>query len=273
MAITGSESFDHLKQITSRLCPAAKGPIRILGFVLQCIIAVLFSVTAVGQSLAQSPPIKVAYVDFYPYTYTDSTGKPAGLLIDITSQVLKEAGLKASYVKMPLPQMFDLINRGDMDLAHLIQSFPVWKDKVIFGQTVLTKIHLDAYSNAGLPTIKSLADFRGKQVIVLRGYTYGYIRDYLNFPENRVVTLRVNDHREAFELLKRRPKAYLLDYRRPAQQEAEKMGLTALKSTSVEAMEINWAVSKKAENARRLLQTLESTYAKMVWEERLTPID
>ncbi len=235
--------------------------------ILLCVVTLLLATAVRAQ------PVKVVYVDFKPYTFTNEQGEADGLLNLLTRKVLNEAGLEAEFREMPLLQMYEEINRGDLDIAFLMGAFPVWKHVMIFGREPLARLQLQVYFTDNMPPVRSSQDLRGKSALLVKGYTYGYMRDYLQFPENRVQLTLADNHREAFETLASGRNIYLLDYLRPAEETVLKMQLPGLMQRTLSQVPIYWAVSKRSPQAQGLLATLEATYQRMVWEGKLRAIE
>lgn len=243
-----------------------------MGYLYNVAGGLLLALLLLGNSV-QAEPVKVVYVDFHPYTFTNAAGEADGLLNQLTRKVLEEAGLEVAFRELPLPVMFEEINRGDMDIAHLISAFPVWKHIMKFGRKPLVKLHLQVYFTDNMAPVRTLQDFRGKSVILVKGFTYGYMRDYLQFPENRVKLTMADNHAVAFDALAVNRNVYVLDYRRPAERAIQGMELSGLMQRNLSQMPIYWAVSKRSALGEGLLSTLESTYERMLWEGKLQLIE
>ncbi len=222
---------------------------------------------------AEAKPVKVVYVDFKPYTFTNEQGEADGLLNQLTRKVLAQAGIEAEFQQVELLEMFESFIHGDADISFMVGAFPVRKHKMLFGSDVIAKLHLQIYFTDAMAPVRTVQDLRGKSVAILKSYTYGYMRDYLQFPENRVQLLLTDNHRDAFELLASDRSVYVLDYRRPVQELLREMQLPGLMQRNLSHIPIYWAVSKRSALAGGLLSTLESTYGQMLEEGLLQPID
>ncbi|WP_027191549.1 substrate-binding periplasmic protein [Fundidesulfovibrio putealis] len=62
---------------------------------------------------ARSEPIEFYYPERPPYSYTQD-GKPTGLLIELSRDVLFKAGIEATFTEMPAPRMFAELQRDDV---------------------------------------------------------------------------------------------------------------------------------------------------------------
>ncbi len=198
--------------------------------------------------------LEVIYVDMPPYTFRKPDGQAAGSLIELSRKALLKAGQPHVFSYVPLAQLQQRSLSGDMGLAHLIGAFPVPKQKVLFGTRPLSYLHLQAYF-IDAPAIRAITDLKGHEVILVRGYSYGYLRDYLNIPENRVSAVVVESHQEALRALKERPDRYLIDYRKPLEQAVGLESIEALQSYSLSEIPIYWAAGQRYQ---ALLMKLEA---------------
>jgi polar amino acid transport system substrate-binding protein len=215
------------------------------------------------QAMADEPPlseVNILYVNMPPYTYTDAQGRAQGILNHLTLKILQQQNMQARFVEVPLTQLFDRINQGHNGVVHLIGAFPVPKQQLSFSERPLAYLQLKAYYR-NAPEIQKLSDLRGKKVIMVKGYTYGYLRDYLQLPENRVTILLVDSHEQAIKLLSHQSELYLLNYEKPFHTAIGEAKVRQLNQYLLSEIPIYWASTK--ENSSILLrmeQGLEALY-------------
>lgn len=214
-------------------------------------------------AVAQEPSlaeVEVLYVNMPPYTFTDPQGQPQGILNRLTGEILGQQGIQANFVEVPLEQLFSRISKGHNGVVHLIGAFPVPKQKLSFSQRPLAYLQLNAYY-LNAPPVQKLSDLRGKQVILVKGYTYGYLRDYLQLPENRVKLIVVDSHQQAIKLLDRQPNLYLLNYEKPFVTAVGNVEAQRLNQYLLSEIPVYWASAKNnTAILLRMEQGLEALY-------------
>ncbi len=198
--------------------------------------------------------LEVIYVEMPPLTYLNSAGAADGLLIRKTSALLQELNHPHHFRRVSLEELATMSADADLGLVHLIGAFPVPKKSVSFGSRPLSYLRLHAYFSDA-KSIKARSDLRGKEVILLKGFSYGYLRDYLNIPENRVRILFADSHQHALSLLREKAGRYLLNYERPFGAAVGQSAVQSLKHYSLSEIPIYWAAG---ESSAALLPKLEA---------------
>ncbi|MDO4767198.1 MAG: transporter substrate-binding domain-containing protein [Pseudomonadota bacterium] len=97
-------------------------------------------------ALARGDELTVAYFDHPPYSYAEN-GQAAGILVDLTRNILKEAGIPATFVSMPPNRILEKIRSGRKDFCavgwfktpererYASFSLPIYRDR---GMVILT---------------------------------------------------------------------------------------------------------------------------------------
>jgi len=200
-----------------------------------------------------SDTLEIIYVEMPPYTYTKPDGVASGTLIDVSRRVLLSLGRDFTFQSVSLDELEQLSRTANFDIAHLIGAFPLPKKELSFGHLPLGYLNLQAYF-IDAPAVRGIADLKGRELILLKGYSYGYLRDYFNLPENRMRIVFADDHRHALELLKQGSNRYLIDYQKPFEGVVGPASLLKLQQYSLSEIPMYWAVSSKRV---ALLQAME----------------
>lgn len=149
-------------------------------------------------AFSAEPELTVAYFEHPPYTY-EKNGQASGFLMDLTRNILKEAGISATFVSLPPNRILEKIRSSQKNFcsvgwfrtlerdAYAIFSQPIYRDK---GLVVLTtarkapKLHRHS-------TLRSL--FRDSSLVLgqLEAVSFGETVDRLK-KETRVPTLPVS---------------------------------------------------------------------------------
>lgn len=221
---------------------------------LTLVLSMVILAPAYSQAQEQgSNTLEIIYVEMPPYTYTKPDGNPGGTLIDVSRRVLLSLKRDFTFRSVSLEELERLSRDADFDIAHLIGAFPLPKKELSFGHLPLGYLNLQAYF-IDAPGIRGITDLKGRELILLKGYSYGYLRDYFNVPENRMRIVFADDHRHALKLLKQGKNRYLIDYQKPFERAVEPASLQTLQHYSLSEIPMYWAVSAKHVE---LLQAME----------------
>ena len=154
-------------------------------------LAVGLSISGAGATAADAP-IRLGALEFAPY-YEMIDGKLSGPLADLLIQIWQHAGYSTTGEIFPPPRLVANLIEGRVQssvLANdpmLAQSNAVLRSRDPVGELVL-----NLYSTGQPAPIGGREDLRGKTVAVVRGYSYGGLRAWMNQPENGVRVEEVN---------------------------------------------------------------------------------
>ena len=218
------------------------------------------AVMAVGA--AKADPIKVGYVEFPPYTYTED-GKPKGSLIEMMKKVAADQGIAYKAESAPARRIFNGILEGEFHLFMGVKNVKDFEGTTLASAAPISKIELNAYGLGDAPAVKAKEDLSGKAAVVLTGYSYGGWRPWMEDPANKVTLVEARTAEQALNLLQAGRAPVLLQYALPMQQALGGKTLADLKVTPISALEVYFVVSKKAPDAEALLKRLEAGYTKL----------
>ncbi len=204
----------------------------------------LFAFAELSVASGEAEQLDVIYVDMPPFTFLNSEGEADGILIRKTANALQKIKQPHRFRRVSLQELAELSGREDLGLVHLIGAFPVPKQSVSFGSRPLSYLRLHAYF-IDAKSIRARSDLRNKDVILVKGYSYGYLRDYLNIPENRVNILFAENHQQALKMLRSKPGRYLLNYERPFKTAVGTDKVDALLQYSLSEIPIYWAAGNR----------------------------
>ncbi|WP_390910862.1 ATP-binding protein [Pseudosulfitobacter sp. SM2401] len=95
---------------------------------MHCIIVALalvifFSVPVTFAQTDKIQPVRMAYLEYAPYSFTDTDGSPKGLAIDLARRLVGVIGAELEFVSVANPtEMMELIRSGTVDIAGLLAS-------------------------------------------------------------------------------------------------------------------------------------------------------
>lgn len=230
---------------------------------------VAFIVVGSVLPLDATPIVNVGYIEFPPVFYTDSKGKPQGILIDLVGKVIVHAGYEWKAASYPTNRMISLLVNGKIDLWVGLSTIPAFKEKTLIGQSEIMKISLCSYTIGKKPPIKTKEDLKGKSVIILNGYSYGGWITFIQNPHNNIRYHGTGTHMSAFKMLKAKRADYLLNYKGPSETTLKNIEIPDLQVNEISAFGAYFVVSKKTPNAEDLLNDLEKAYQQLKKEGNL----
>lgn len=223
---------------------------------------------AAGMQGEQGEALVVGYVDFPPFTYTDENGKAAGYLNEITREVAARTSQKLEFIEVPPARLERGLRTGDVDIFQGIRIFAEQSDRMVAGNSLLLPITLAVYQRPGDAPFKSVDDFAGNRVGVLRGYAYGGLINKLRDNDD-ISLMTVNTRDSAYRVLIGERVDYFLDYVHPASEALAELGSPTLQHTPLKTLDTYWTVSDVDGNADQVLQRFEAAYAKLKEEGEL----
>lgn len=160
------------------------------------LLIVVSSGLPVASQRSASDPVRMAYTEFHPYSFTSSEGQAKGVAIDIARRLLERSGRDLEFVPASDPAaMMEMIVTGQADmtatLGRTLDRLKTARATLSFGsfQTVL----LAKKNGAG----RRLDDFHGSRLGVVTGalsaqyaneFPLATIVDYPN-PDARIIGL------------------------------------------------------------------------------------
>lgn len=226
-------------------------------------ILILFSVFLLPFGTAGATTLRLGYIEFPPYTYTDDKGVPSGILIDLAKRVYPEAGLSFVATSYPVRRLASYIGSGDLDIWMGLKTLPEFEGKSYVGRSVIAELVLRAYARGKKPEIYKKEDLSGKSIIVMRGYSYGGWINYIEDPKNRVNHIKANKHEAAFNMLLAGRADYVLDYKDPSEKALQKIRIPGLSYNQISAFPCYFVVSKKHPEGRDVVERLDRAFEKL----------
>ncbi len=150
---------------------------------------------------ARSMPVRVGIYENAPKVFTDPSGRPAGIFIDILADIAAKEGWQLSYVPGTWGQGLDRLQKGDIDLMPDV-AHSTEREKICAFHTVpvlSSWFQVYARKNSG---IRSIVDLDGKRVAVLdRSVQHD---SFLHLVEGfglKVTLIALPDYRASFSLV------------------------------------------------------------------------
>lgn len=214
-------------------------------------------------SASDRPSLTFGYIAFPPYYYTDEKGEAQGHLIDLANDIAAEAGYSMEYIPLPTKRALLSVASGEIDLWFGLSTIDVYKDHVLISENPIDRLELRVYSTKDMTGFHDKHDLIGKSVVILRGYSYGGLLDFIEDPANKIYTMRVTSHDQALSVLATRNIDYMIDYARIVESAKIKFPVPNLKSRVLSTLDVHINLSNKIENAEQVLQQLSEAYQKI----------
>ena len=244
-----------------------KKPLSRVILVILCVVTPLSTLSA-NEHFNK---LKVAFVEFPPIEYMDSSNKPAGIFIDITKAVLDNAGINFEFIHLPISRAYLYIKEGNVDLWPGLSGIPALQGHVIEARSTPTTITLSAWHLKSNPKIESISDLSAKKVILVNGYTYGGLLYKITKPEFGMTAFYTPEHLSGLKMLQLGRGQYFLDYNEPIFNELETYSVDGLDHSMLNTRDGAFIISKKTPKAQLLRKTLDESYKQLVSEGKIKP--
>lgn len=224
------------------------------------IILVVFLLPAVVFSDTSTKKLRLGYIEFPPYTYTNSSGKPEGILIDLAEKVFPEAGYEWTALSYPVKRMAEYLGSGDIDIWMGLKTLPSFIEKTYTGTEIIADLQLNAYTIGDKPSITKKEDLVGKSVIILRGYSYGGWVNFITDKRNFVSYIKANKHLSGLKMLKANRATYLLDYKEPVELAMDQIEISNLQNNKISSFPCYFIVTKQLPDGAEIVKKLETVF-------------
>ncbi len=219
------------------------------------LVFALFSAPAFAQE-----PLRMGYVEFAPYYYTDKDGHAKGHMIDMAKAMAKHAGYSLTFRSYPPRRLARSVVMGKTDLFLGMSTLSGFAGGALISSMPIDTIELRAYSLKPMPPIEQKEDLNGKRILLLHGYSYGDWSYHIKDPRNKIEYHMANTHTQALSMLERRPIDYLLDYKLPIAYATREVETPQLHSNKVFTLKPRMMVSKKHPQAETLMKQFEEAF-------------
>ncbi len=210
-----------------------------------------------------SKTLRVGYVEFPPFNYTDENGVAQGAMADLARDIIANAGYDISFRAYPAKRLAKNIVSGKIDFWIGLSTLENLTEHTEISSMPVNSAVLRAYSTKVMPPVKTKKDLNGKHILILHGYSYGGWFDYIKDPNNNITYESAIKHDQALRMLSSHRVDYLLDYQLPIDLALENMDLPELYYHDVLTLQGRIVISKKLPNAKEVLLELENSYKQL----------
>ena len=200
--------------------------------------------------------LNFGYVGLKPFTYMNAEGEPAGFLYEIVEDTLNKANIKFTTALLPSKRLKEYLKSGYIDFWVGIDSNDLYTDITLVGSKPITKLILHVYYIGEKKQFTSIEDLTNESIMMIRGYGYGGITNKL-LTYNMKKHIYTKSHATGFKMLESGRANFFLAYERPAKEYLLAHPINNLHEITLSSFPIYFMVSKKTENAEKLLAQLE----------------
>lgn len=234
-------------------------------------LGIAVTISGSGYITPEKQVLKIGYIEFPPVFFTNENGEPEGNLISLAGKVLPRAGYDWTASSYPTKRMVKMIITGELDLWIGLSTLPPFQDTTYIGESTVTTIELNAYRVGNKENITSKGDLVGKDIIIMRGYSYGGWINFIKDSNNNINFIEIDNHKQGLLMIQANRADYFLDYTGPINNELKNIEIPNLSSNRISAFEARFVVSRKTKNGAKVLENLERAYKSLVSEGKLPP--
>ncbi len=250
-----NKSINRLDRMDHWICNQTRRFVVIISFLL------MFS----GLAFAQNVKIAGEDVTEIEYGYPDQSifiatindkGQPDSPMTRLAEVLMERAGIPWHAMPYPARRLFDNLKNGNTNFSILVRASSL-KDFCIFSKKPVYSTKLNVYHIGDKPPIKSKEDLVGKEIITIRGYSYGGLLKFISDPANKIDNEVASRHKAAFEMLKNNRADYVIDYASAAIDILAEIPIRDIRSNPINQLDIFLILSKSYPDADKLMIKLE----------------
>lgn len=223
------------------------------------VAALCLTLLPMAASAEVDQTLRGAYVDFPPLSYTNEDGQASGDFIELTRELMDEAGYTVEWQELPLGRIYRYLRNGEIDLWAGSSGVPAVAPFTVEPDFQPTNIHLYAFHLADTPAVDSVRDLLSSKLILMRGYTYLGVLDEAIEDRSTPYDLAPN-HISGLRMLREGRGDYLLDFKSPAMKALEEVDVPGIQRSHITEWAIGHVLSHRAENVDRIINDLEAAW-------------
>jgi len=159
--------------------------------------------TDMAGQLPNGTPLKKVYVGLYenkPKVFTDESGHPSGIFIEILEEIAREEQWELVYVPCSWSECFAALEEGRIDLMPDVAFSQERERRLDFNEDQVIESWSQVYSHSW-DTVNNLSDLDGKRIALLDGSIQNNVlQDMMNGFGYEVTFIQTDSYEEAFSL-------------------------------------------------------------------------
>ena len=208
------------------------------------------------------PVMRGAYIEFPPLAYTTESGALEGSFIDLVEAIADRAGYDIQWQGLPIERVYLYLKQGEIDFWPGSAGVPELAPFTMETDFLTGNIRLNAYTREGAAPVSDIDDLRGKNLILIRGYTYFRLLDPLKEDPDTRVTVAPS-HLSAIRMLAFRRGDYLINFQSPMEDTLERHPFPGLRHDNLLSWPTTLVFSLKAPDSEQMVQDMNRAWQAM----------
>ena len=242
---------------------------------LQCLAALLCLAqhALAEQSAAVEPAIRVGYVEFPPYSYTDANDQAGGDLVELVKLLAERSGHRVEFIATPNLRLFKAMESGQLEIWATVVNHPLIGTHALQSDYRIARIELNLYYRGGTAPQLPRA-LRNSRLLLIQGYLYpnSPLTPYIEDPDNMISMTQTSTHDAAIQMLRLGRADYLLNYQMPMEQALRDSHLPPLPHVVVLQQDFTFFYSKRSPRAQRLRDDFDQVLKQLKDADQLPEI-
>ncbi len=223
----------------------------------------LISMVPVMSQASTQSALVYGYPDVSVWTtQRDADGQLKNPLLNVARELFRESGIEWQSRALPAKRLFRYLQDGVVPFSMLVRASGL-EACCLFSERPVARTELRVFHRQTSPSVATKEDLAGKRIILIRGYSYGALGQYLRAPSNGVAIHEAASHAEAFLLFERGRGDYLIDYQGPAEEILAEHPVPDIVYDTYAELNVFLVLSRTYPHAPAMLKRLEATLTKL----------
>lgn len=188
---------------------------------------------------------------------TNARGEADSPMNHVAAALMERVGIPWHAAPYPAARLFTNLQNGTTSFSILVKATSLEKC-CIFSRQPIYSTELNVYYLAGSPPVRSRDELAGKNIIIIRGYSYAGLLKFITDPASHIAAEVAGTHKAAFEMLEAGRADYVVDYASAAGEILAGHPIRNLRSSPIDRLDIHLVLSRSYPEAERLMSRLES---------------
>jgi polar amino acid transport system substrate-binding protein len=214
-------------------------------------LALMQTATAQGAEIEYGSPDQSIWTN-----KLDERGELDNPLLSLADALFAKANMPWHGKSYPATRLFKYLQDGTSPFSMLVKV-PALQACCLWSKKPVATAEIRAYHLADKAPVKTLEELAGKNIITIRGYSYGALRSFIDDEKNRIRNSESPNHAAAFRMLASGRADYLIDYAGPAAEVMINETQARIHSDLLLRQDVYMVLSKSYPDAVKVMQRLE----------------
>lgn len=205
-----------------------------------------------------------AFMDFPPLVSLNEDGQPAGDLVTLMNKVSRVSGIQYQAHGFPNLRAIFNLNQDRNNFSIAVKELVTDKNQFVISAMPVATLQLQVeWKNTSSP-IKSIAELKNKDLILLTGYTYGGLKETFSSLSKKVIN--VSNHQRAITALEKGRGEYALTYKVASDHITTTSEKNKFNHIVIEELDLFFILNSNVKDARNVMKKLEEAYLSIAKE-------